>query len=246
MDWASTVAWSSDGEDAVERHRTAHELVRDVLRRGILSGVVVAGNRLIQSQIADQLQVSTTPVREALRELASEGLVRFDAHRGAVVRELSRAELEELYELRKLLEPVAIQAAARDASRTTMLQAVQVVAAMETETDSLRWADMNSSFHRILEESGGGPRLASILKNLRELSAVYVAHSVLLEPDRIRYGNVEHEEILSAVIARDSEAAAEAVHRHLCGTLNSLLRVRQIGDHSGAAAHARRHARRGG
>ena len=72
--------------------QTAHEFVRSVLRRAILSGELAGGTRLVQAELAAVLEVSTTPVREALRELASEGLVRFDPHRGAVVQELSGEE----------------------------------------------------------------------------------------------------------------------------------------------------------
>ena len=88
--------------------KTAHEFVREVLRRAILSGELTGSTRLVQAELAATLEVSTTPVREALRDLASEGLIRFDPHRGAVVEELSRDELNEVYAIRKVLEPLAL------------------------------------------------------------------------------------------------------------------------------------------
>ena len=75
--------------------QTAHEYVREVLRRSILNGDLPGGSRLVQAELAATLEVSTTPIREALRDLASEGLVRFDPHRGAVVTELDDEDLRD-------------------------------------------------------------------------------------------------------------------------------------------------------
>ena len=108
------------------------------------------------------------------------------------------------------------------------MRAARVLAAMESETDASRWADYNSRFHRVIDESGSGPRLAAILENLRGVSASYVRHSILVMPDRADQANAEHEEIMRAVIARDPAAAADAMFRHLDGTL-SALNVRRRG-----------------
>jgi DNA-binding GntR family transcriptional regulator len=209
---------------AGEAQRTVAEILRGQIRTGTLPG----GTRLVQSRIAADLGVSVGSVRGALRALELEGLVHEDARRGAIVHELSRSELVELYEIRKLLEPVATARAAKCASAESILDAVEVMAKMRSEAESTKWAEYNLRFHAILEEAGSSPRLTDILRNLRELSALYVAHSLLTEPDRVRQANVEHEEILRAIIDRDAEAAADAVLRHLDGTLRALLTVRQV------------------
>lgn len=211
------------------RRPSARDTVRTVLRRGIVSGTIPGGTRLVRSRVATELGVGIGPVRDALRELAADGLVRFDAAGVAVVHELSRAELEDLYEIRKLLEPLATARAARSADRESIVEAAGLLAAMERETDGQRWAEYNDRFHGVIEASGSGPRLAAILKNLRELSALYVTHSIIAEPDRVRTGHAEHEEILRAIIARDPEAAADAMFRHLDGRLGALLAVHQVG-----------------
>jgi len=184
-------------------------------------------------------------VRDAIRELAADGFVRLDARGAAVVHELCWSDLEDIYQIRMLLEPLATARAAGSASRDSVMQAVELLAAMETETDAERWADYNASFHRVIDESGNSPRLLAILENLRELSARYVRHSILAVPDRVRQANAEHEQIMRAVIARDPAAAADAMLRHLDGTL-STLNVRQLGaDPGGAAAAGRRPRSRG-
>jgi DNA-binding FadR family transcriptional regulator len=100
---------------------------------------------------------------------------------------------------------------------------------MESETDGTQWADYNCLFHSVVEEAANSPMLVSVLRNLRELSALYVTHSILTEPDRVRRGNAEHNEILLAIIMRDPEAAADAMLRHLDGTTRTLLNVHLLG-----------------
>jgi DNA-binding GntR family transcriptional regulator len=209
------------------RPMPAHRRVKMILHRGIVTGTIPGGTRLVQSSIAAELEVSTRPVREALKELAAEGFVRFDK-RGAVVRELCRTELEDIYEIRMMLEPVATARAARLATRTNLRPAIQLLVAMETETDGTRWAEHNASFHNVIDLVGNSPRLVAILKNLRELSTLYITHSVLAVPDRAQRANAEHEEILRAVFAHDPVAAADAVLRHLDGTLGALRTIRQL------------------
>ena len=93
--------------------QTAHEFVRETLRRAILRGDLAGGSRLIQTDLAAQLQVSTTPLREALRDLATEGLITLDRHRGGVVRELDRDDIEEIRLIRGQLEPLSVASPSR-------------------------------------------------------------------------------------------------------------------------------------
>jgi DNA-binding GntR family transcriptional regulator len=206
-----------------------------VLHRGIVTGTIPGGTRLVQSSVAAELGVSTRSVREALTELAAEGFVRFDQRGGAVVRELCRTELEDIYEIRMMLEPVATARAARSAARASLRPAIQLLVAMESEADGTRWAEHNASFHNVIDLAGNSPRLVAILKNLRELSTLYITHSILAVPGRAWQANAEHEEILRAVFAHDPVAAADAVLRHLDGTLGALRTIHELrAPHTGA------------
>jgi DNA-binding GntR family transcriptional regulator len=214
----------------------ASRKVKLVLHQGIVTGTIPGGTRLVQASIAEEMAVSTRLVRDALRELAAEGFVRLDDRGGAVVHELCRSELQDIYEIRMMLEPVATARAARLATRETMLRAAGLLSLMETETDSTVWAEHNSSFHNVIAEAGNSPRLVAMLKNLRDLSALYVTHSIVAMPGRARRANAEHAQILRAVITRDAEAAADAALRHLDGTLRSLhIRPVAAGDSSATA-----------
>jgi len=222
------------------RPLTARHRVKMILHRGIVTGTIPGGTRLVQSSIAAELAVSTRPVREALNDLAAEGFVHFDQRGGAVVRELCRTELEDIYEIRMMLEPVATARAAKSATSASLRPAIQLLVAMESETDGTRWAEHNASFHNVIDLAGNSPRLVAILKNLRELSTLYITHSILAVPDRARQANAEHEEILRAVFAHDPVAAADAVLRHLDGTLGALRGIHQLRtSHTGAVPYQR-------
>lgn len=205
----------------------ASERVAETLRRAILSGYLPSGTRLVQPKIAEALGVGSTPVREAVRQLVVEGLVRMGPA-GAVVHELSRSELVEVYEVRKLLEPIAVARAASEASEESLVAAIELLGAMESVESPAVWSETNARFHELIVGSSGSPRLCAILRQLHGLSALYVTHSLMLSPERIAKGNAEHREILEAVITGASGAAADAVVRHLEGTLRTLLQLREL------------------
>ena len=202
--------------------RTAHELVRDTLRQAILRGTLPGGLRLVQAEIATQLEVSTTPVREALRDLATEGLIRLDAHRGAIVRELEFSEVEEIYDLRMLLEPEALRRATANITAEELAYAASLQAQMDEETDAGVWADLNREFHATLVKAARAPRLITILQNLRDSAAPYVGLSLQTSEEQRRHANVHHRGILEAMRTGDADTAAAVALEHLESTRQIL------------------------
>lgn len=202
---------------------TAHEIVRETLRHAILCGELPGGTRLVQADIALQLNVSTTPVREALRDLASDELIRFHPHRGAVVHELDMEELREIYQIRIALEPLAIKLAASRITSAQLREAAELQSHMDRESDPGAWVEDNWKFHAQLEGAAQSRRLAAFVKSVQDSAALYVAHAVQLDPRRMRAGNADHRAILSALRAGDGERAAEVLRRHLETTLNTVL-----------------------
>jgi len=194
--------------------RTAHEFVKDTLRHAILSGQIPRGTVLAQTTLAQQLRVSTTPVREALRDLAAEGLVKLNAHRSAIVQPGSLDEMDEVYSLRILLEPYAARHACDQITAEQLAEARDVHSRMLTTQDEDEWVALNSVFHQILMDSAGSPRLSAILKGLRDSALVYVGMRVR-GPAMITAANKEHEAILDAFARRDKDDAAEAILKHL-------------------------------
>lgn len=188
-----------------------------------MRGSLEAGTRLTQSQIARQLEVSTTPVREALGRLASDGFVHIDSHRGAIVRGVDDDELREIYELRLLLEPLAARKAALQISEQEIESAVHLSRLMEDNSDPVAWSEWNSQFHMIFAKAARAPRLEQILRGLRDSATPYVALSTVSPPGRHLTANADHIELIQACRDRDSDRAAEIEERHLRSTLAALL-----------------------
>ena len=209
--------------------KTAHEFVRDVLRRAILSGELTGSTRLVQAELAATLEVSTTPVREALRDLASEGLIRFDPHRGAVVEELTSEEVNEVYTIRKVLEPLALSQALPNLTEGHIDLLRRLHQKMLDEPNGAEWVDFNRNFHMMVYESAG-PRLSNIIRGLLDASVMYIGASLNEVPGMREKANHDHSDILDALAANDLEAATAAVIDHL----DLSMRALEERSHSGA------------
>lgn len=204
---------------APARTRTAYEHVRATLRAAILDRTLPAGVRLVQSDLAAQLGVSTTPVREALRDLATEGLVLFDSHRGAVVRPLDIGEVREIYELRMTLEPLMVGRVIDRITAEQLDRAEELAGRMRTESDMSVWVNLNRDFHAVFSDVDAQSRLAQILAGLRDSAAGYVAVSLDARREQVEEANEEHREMLEVYRRRDREAAVELTLQHLRSTL---------------------------
>lgn len=215
--WSELIALPTDGG-----RRTAHELVRDALRDAILRGSLPGGTRLVQADIAATLDVSTTPVREALRDLATEGLIRLDAHRGAMVTTLTHDDVQEIYDLRRLLEPEAIRRAATNITLPELETAQELGHRMEVVGDAAKWNELNGTFHGILLTASRSPRLVAILERLRANASPYVAVALSALDADFRAANHEHKQMLDALRQGDADRAAEIVENHLGLTVRLL------------------------
>lgn len=201
---------------------TALEFVRERIREGILRGEFPAGSRLPQADLARRLGVSITPVREAMRGLATEGLLVLDSHRGAVVAAPSREEAQQIWDLRRLIEPYAIQVATGRITDGELDAAAMLHARMLEETDFGSWAMLNRRFHEVLAHATGSPRLVAVLQSLRDAASLYVAISIKEEKEERVGGNEDHGDLIAALRERDVERAVEITVRHLERTVDAI------------------------
>jgi DNA-binding GntR family transcriptional regulator len=201
--------------------KTAREQAYQELRRAILGGSLEAGTRLVQTEVAAALRVSTTPVREALRDLASDGLVRFDDYRGAVVQQPDLADIREVYRLRVALEPLAMREALDGLTAEEIDRAAELQSRMDVETELGTWVELNSRFHGVFD-GRRSPRTTAILRNLRDSAALVVGFSNRARPNLIPESNRQHHQLLTACRNRDADAAAAVVERHVRETLEAM------------------------
>lgn len=194
---------------------TAVDLVREALRWAILNGELPGGTRIGLSEVADALEVSTTPVREALRELATEGLVKLDAYRGGTVHVLRREDMEEIVHLRQVLEPIAIQEAIEGMTPELLARAASIAEQMQHEPDYASWVDLNLSFHLTVYEAAKSRRLISIIRTLQNPTLMYVSSFLKDHPVMQARAMDEHSRLLDAIRAGEVESAIELTLQHL-------------------------------
>jgi DNA-binding GntR family transcriptional regulator len=151
------------------QHRTMSAAVADELRRRILDGEFPAGFQLRQDALAEEFGVSRIPVREALMQIEAEGLVKIHPHRGAIVSELSLGEIDELFELRMLLEPRLLKASAPRLNEEDFRGLNRILDEYGSELRAQhvgRWGELNTEFHTLMYRHAEQPRSLAIVANL--------------------------------------------------------------------------------
>jgi DNA-binding GntR family transcriptional regulator len=196
--------------------RTAQSFVFNKLREEILSGRLPPGTRLRQADLGARLQVSTSPVREAFRQLATIGLVEIQPHRGAVVIEPLAPDLSHMYQVRALLEPMCTAWAAqriRDEDLDTLAATLDQARDLSSVPEITR---LNRRFHAYIAGVCGNDYLAQVVLNLLDLSTPYIGMIFRTNVDGLASKQAkEHREIVQALRDRDPERAYSASLHHL-------------------------------
>ena len=197
------------------RHSPLTHLVVKEIRERILSGTIAAGERLVEGRLSIELGVSRMPVREALRQLAAEGLVTIEPRRGASVTRFSDDQMRELVEVRATLEALNAKLAAKRHGPQQLGRLEQILA------DGARVADLddpvaltafNTLFHETLGDLAANSVLKDLMRSLRDRTALLFAP---LNRSRGQQNWQEHAAILHAVIAGDAELASLLAARHV-------------------------------
>ena len=187
----------------------------DRLREEIRTGVLRPGARLTETDIADRLSISRTPVREAIRRLESEGLVDHQPRTGAVVRSLDYPEIMELYEMRTVLEGTAARLAARAASPMELEELRAINRDMAAVTaNGPEMARLNRQFHQRLLDASRNRFLVKSMASI-ESTMLILGPTSMGTHERAGQAVREHETVLDALAARDGEAAEAAMRAHM-------------------------------
>lgn len=193
-------------------------VVTEAIREAILSGQLAPGDMLVEQDIALQLGMSKTPVREALRMLSASGLVTLSTFKGASVRIVDVELMRSVYEIRAVLEPEALK---RSVTRRTGLNTDLALSTLEESSEAIDHAEyarlslLNRKFHRIFYEQCGNPLLVEILDGLRDQTALISTVGWQLRSSYVTELN-EHRRILDAVMGgNDFDAAAEMLKEHI-------------------------------
>ena len=206
-----------------ETLKTAQHLAYSYIRNCIRSGKLVGGDRVIPEDIAAEISVSRMPVREAIRQLDSEGLLTIRPNRGAIVTELTPEEVLELFEMRARLEGLAARKAIEhlddDLEDNLVLQLRRLGRASNSVDAFIR---QHEEFHRLICASGGRSWLVGETRRLRAAGEPYLR---LYFTHHAGAGRTleEHDRVLQALLSRDQARADEAMQGHILSTAPELI-----------------------
>ena len=194
--------------------RALYEEVAERLRQRIFNRELTPGDWIDELRIAQELGISRTPLREALKVLAAEGLVTMKVRRGAFVTEASSKDLADVYHLLTLLETDAVEVVACQASAAQLAELTALHADLEAAVgDAERFFAINEAFHlRLLELADNKWRL-QVVQDLRKVMKLHRQHS-LLKAGRLEESLAEHRELMAALRARDGARAAQGMRKH--------------------------------
>ncbi len=211
--------WNLSSDEVL---KTRDGYVADKLREAILRGNLKPGQKLDQNEVAELLKVSRSPVREALRTLAAEGLVTVYPHRSAVVAQLSKEEFEDISRIRVVLEGMAARDAApnMDQARITLIKGI--LDELNETTDPDQWVELNRRFHHTIYRTVNRPRLLAFIQNLRNTMAPYI-RQYILQPEHREVARIGHERILKACIDQDGVQAQKETEIHLMSVYEEAL-----------------------
>ncbi len=200
----------------------SRETIASSLRSEIWQGKLKSGQPLRQDDLAARFGVSKIPVREALFQLKAEGLVTFFPNRGAVVSDLSPAEVDEYYTMRIALETAVLQRAIPRLTISDLAHAEEILADLDHEQNVARWSELNWAFHETLYHPADMPRLMESIKTLHfNVSRYLILYLAAL--DFQTQSQAEHRAILAACRQGDIPAAVERLQQHLQAAAVQLI-----------------------
>jgi DNA-binding GntR family transcriptional regulator len=201
--------------------RPAPELVRDALRASILAGELEAGRPLRQDEVAEQFGTSRIPVREALRQLESEGLVTFHPNKGVVVKGLSLEDVLEMLDIRIALETRALRLAIPQMAVEDLDAAQDILESYDRSLEPEAWGDMNWNFHWTLYLPCARPKLLAMIEANYGHVTRFIRTQVSRATGKTR-PQQEHHELLRLCREGNVERAVNLLDRHIEGTQKSL------------------------
>jgi DNA-binding GntR family transcriptional regulator len=193
------------------------------LLEDIRAGTLLPGARMRETDLADRLGISRTPVREAIRQLEADGLVTHLPRQGATIRSLDHAEVVELYEMRAVLEGTAARLAARAASDIELAELAALNAELAATPAGPQAREVNRQFHRSLLDSARNRFLLKSTSALQK-TLLILGPTTLADPARATAAVAEHAAVLAALEARDGAGAEAAMRAHVGAALSARLR----------------------
>ena len=204
-----------------------YQEVAERLRQRIFCDELAPGERIDEQRLAEQYGISRTPLREALKVLASEGLVELKPRRGCYVTEISQRDLDDIFPLMAMLEGRCAGDAVRRANPADIAQLGDIHALLESAARDGRidaFFEANQQFHEKTQEVAGNRWMLSVIQDLRKALKLSRLHSLSLE-GRLQQSLAEHRAIMAAIKAGDAVSAERLMHDHILRGREALARM---------------------
>ncbi|MDO6446654.1 GntR family transcriptional regulator [Colwellia sp. 1_MG-2023] len=206
-------------------YKTRTQLVVETLREKILNGAIKAGQPLRQAALAEELNVSRIPVREALLQLEAEGLVSFEPHKGATATELNVNQVDELFELRAMLEADLLAASIPNLTDEKLEEATVLLEKLNQslgkENAANTWSELNSNYHNCLYSGATRPQTQDLVNTLNKNADRYIRMH-LLWAGGISKAESEHNELLALCKSKDVDKAVAVMKQHILGSRDEI------------------------
>lgn len=207
----------------LDSYKPLREIVFESLREAIINGVLEPGERLMEIQLADEMGVSRTPVREAIRKLELEGFVVMIPRKGAYVAGVSDKDVTDVFEIRSALEGLAAGLAAERITDEEIEQMERMILYRSGEAvDIEKIVEADTDFHALVYQASRNERLVANLANLREQIQRFRATS-LSYPGRLKDAVEEHQAIAEAIISHNVEEAQSLAMAHIMTAENVMF-----------------------
>ena len=201
----------------LQNHRPLREIVYEELKREILVGEIAPGTRMMEIELADEMGVSRTPVREAISKLEKEGLVTIEPRKGAYASDVSIKDMVDVLEVREDLEAMAAAMAAQKVNEDEKKALIEATLEYKEAVESERTEDIircDEKFHQLIVNCSGNKTLVQLFSQVQELALRF---RYLYYDDFSRYERMpmEHREIEEAILSGDYEKARVAAGEHV-------------------------------
>jgi len=209
----------------IEGYELLSQKVYRVLKTKIIEGSLKPGTKLLEEKVANKMEVSRTPIREAFRELAANGFIKMTTNHGAIVSNVSLEDLKDVLQIRGVLEGLAAYRAAITIGGEEIKELEEYLKQMEDfniEDDALAFSEMDAEFHELILDICGSRRLIKICRNLTEITHRFRIKSLSI-PGRLKYSLKEHRDIVKALKRGDSMEASRLSQVHVDNVLKNIL-----------------------
>ena len=211
----------------LDSYQPLREVVCETLRTAIIEGILKPGERLMEIQVSEELGVSRTPVREAIRKLELEGFVVMIPRRGTYVSDLSIKDINEVFEVRTALDVLAAGLAAERITYEELEQMERLLVELGTyieQNDMQKIVEADSEFHDLLYSASRNMRLVGIINNLREQLTRFRAQSMSY-PGRLKIMLGEHTRLVESLGQRNVALAKRLAGEHMANAEQTLLKT---------------------